>query len=937
MNTLHSYDDLQKRISYLENELDRVKSNHISKIFDLEPQLFYEICEHSKNAIAIFETPDNGKNFIIKYLNFKAEEVESVKRTRIIGTNLANSFPSVKHSGFLNTLKNVYKNSKPEDFPAVTLSSGKIIEWKQNYIYKLTDTLIVSIYVDETEHKTREIELFEHREKLQIAMEAANYYSFEINLKKDKITTDIELYLHLGYSKTESEELLKKAGSLIHPEDFKKASKLISKHSRKIKPSLKTEFRIKNNSGRWVWFSANGKIIERDKASNPVRFVGLIKNVQEEKEVLFKLQNSEEKFKSLATLLPEVIYETDVHGNITFVNLKAFEIFEYTPEDLEKGLNVIQMLAPEEFDRAKTNLQKVFEKENSIGEEYQAVTKSGKRFPILVYTNPIKNNNTVVGLRGIIVNITDLKKTQEQLRNSEEILRQLSENIDDAFWLRSLDEKFIYANPSCYKIVGDNIKEIFENFDEYINWVHPEDREQILEKRNKNLEQQEKINFYEHRIINDNGEVRWLWIRTFPVYNANGQLYRRAGIASDITKQKNLMNDLLVAKEKAEESDNLKSAFLANMSHEIRTPMNGILGFAELLKDEDITEEDKMHYLRIIDSNSKQLLNLINDIIDVAKIEAGQLTVHKTISEINPVLQEVYRLFKEEQKRINKENITFNLLLPEANNTTLFTDIFRLKQILHNLISNAFKFTESGTITFGYMPVSESGKSYVQFFVSDTGIGIPENMITFIFERFGQVQPQRFKNRHGTGLGLAISKGLIELLGGKIWVESEPQDLRHKKTGHSTFYFTIPVNKLQGSTYEPKIQKKNKTEMKDLHHVSILVVEDDSDNLEFLRRLIQKFGARVVIAKNGREAIKAVETDNQIQLVLMDIRLPDMDGFETTQRIKAINPQLKVIAQTAYAMYNDREICLENGCDDYMSKPLNKDILFKKINQYIYN
>lgn len=936
MDKLHSHQNLQNRISYLEKELLKAKSSALPLTFNLEPRLFFEICEHSKNAIAIFETVDHGNNFFIRYLNFKAEEIESVNRKKIIGTNLTDSFPSVKTSGFLNALKKVYQSGHPEDFPATMFSSGKIIEWKQNYIYKLSDILLVSIYIDETEHRTKEFELFEHREKLEIAMEAANYYSYEIDFQTMKISTDLELYIHLGYSDSESKEFLKKAGSLIHPEDYKKAVNLISQHSRKIKPSLKTEFRIKNKRGQWVWFSANGKIIEWDKNSNPRRFVGLVKNVQEEKEMLFKLQESEEKFKSLATLLPEVIYETDVHGNITFVNLKAYDIFEYTPDDLKKGLNVMQILAPEEFERATINLEKVLEKENSTGEEYQAITKTGKRFPILVYSNPIKKNNNVVGLRGIIVNITDHKKTQEQLKNSEETFRQLSENIADGFWLRTLDEKVIYANPACYNIVGARLKEIFEDFDLYLNWVHPDDRKQITEQRQKNLEKQDKIHFYEHRIINQDGEIRWLWIRTFPVYDTNGKLYRRAGIASDITTQKKLWSELLAAKEKAEESDKLKSAFLANMSHEIRTPMNGILGFAELLKDENITEQDKMDFIKIIDSNSKQLLSLINDIIDVAKIEAGQLTLNKKETEINPLLCEIYQLFKKEQKRLKKENITFNLKIPDSENPVIFTDIFRLKQIFHNLLSNAFKFTKTGTINMGYQIISENGRSYYRFYVADTGIGIPENMVHFIYERFGQVQPQKFTNKHGTGLGLAISKGLIELLEGKIWVDSVEQDLSQKISGHSTFYFTIPINKMFSSKKQ-KPEVKLKQKMKDFSTVSILVVEDDKDNLEFLRRLLRKFGATVFIAQTGEEAIQLVKTNTQINLVLMDIRLPDINGFETTQRIKEINPKLPVIAQTAYAMYNDREICLENGCDDYMAKPLNRDILFKKINQYLYN
>ena len=936
MNKLPSHDELQKRISYLENELLLAEKKFNELKFDLEPQLFFEICEYSKNSIAVFETRDNGKTFIIKYFNYKAEETESVKREKVIGTNLEDSFPLVNESGFLKALREVYTTNKPQEFPAKLFSSGKILEWKQNYIYKLTDNQLVSIYIDETEQKSKEIELYEHREKLQIAMEAADYYSFEMNLKTIEITISKELYVDLGYSISEAEDLTKKAGSLIHPEDYKKGINLVSKTSGIIKPSLKTEFRIKNKQSNWIWFRANGKILNIDENSEPLRFVGLIKNVQEDKEVLFKLKESEEKFKSLATLLPEVVYETDVHGNITFVNLKAFDIFEYIPEDVEKGLNVMQMIAPEESERASKNLEKVFEKENASGEEYIAVTKTGRRFPILVYTNPIKKDSYVVGLRGIIVNITELKKAQEQLKNSEENFRQLSENINDAFWLRSLDDKVIFANPACYKIVGNDFQNIFEDFSLYEKWIHPDDREKVIVQRNNNAKSPDKIHFYEHRIINQNDDVRWVWIRTFPVYNSKGEIYRRAGIASDITEQKNLLTDLLIAKEKAEESDNLKSAFLANMSHEIRTPMNGIFGFAELLKDRDLSEEEKINYLKIIDSNGKQLLNLINDIIDVAKIEAGQLTVKKKKTEIDPLLNEIYQLFKEELKRQKKENIEFNLKIPDSENNIIFTDILRLKQILHNLLSNAFKFTDSGKIDFGYNLISSNNREYYQFFVSDTGIGIPENMKKFIFERFGQVQPQKYKNQQGTGLGLAISKGLIELLNGKIWVESTRENLQENISGKSTFYFTIPINEISHSPKQHKLKSKSEFKMKDLKNINILVVEDDEDNLEFLRRLLQKYGASVIIAHNGKDAIHEVKTNSQIQIVLMDIRLPDINGFETTKKIKEIKPELPVIAQTAYAMYNDREICLENGCDDYMAKPLNKDILFEKINHYIY-
>ncbi len=937
MEKLPSYEELQDRINTLENEIISLKSKHSKVTFDINPTLFFEICEYSKNAIALFESKDNGKSFIIKYFNKKAEEFERVNRNEITGKNLVDFFPSIKTSGFLDALQRVFKQNKAEEFPAIAFSSGKIIEWKQNYIYKLTDNEIVSIYVDETIAKNREFELKEHQQKLQIATEAASYFSFEIDLKTYRISVLPEIYDALGYDESEFDELLEKTGSLIHPEDYKKTQKLISKHARGIKAALNLEFRVKHKKGYWTWLKATGRIIDWDKKSKPLKLVGLVRNIQEEKEIWLKLEESEEKFKSLATLLPEVIFETDVHGNITFVNLKGFEIFEYNPEDLENGLHIIQILAPEEIERAQKNISLLLGKESVTGEEYTALTKSGKKFPILIYSNVIKTGDNITGIRGIIVNITDLKKAQQQLEISEGNFRQLSENINDAFWLRSLDQEVIYANPACYKIVGEKFKEIFEDFGSYRNWIHPEDREKIVSQRKYNSQFPYKNHFYEHRIIKPDGKIRWLWIRTFPVFDSYGKLYRRAGIASDITNLRKLMTDLLEAKEKAEESDKLKSAFLANMSHEIRTPMNGILGFAELLTDQGISEQERLDYLKIIDSNGKQLLNLINDIIDVAKMEAGQLSVSKKIFEINPLLEEVYQMFFEYQKRHQKQDIKFILKIPSGNTNSIFTDDSRLKQIFNNLLSNAFKFTESGLISFGYSIIKKDEKSYYQFFVSDTGIGINKNMQDIIFERFGQIETKKHNNQQGTGLGLAISKGLIELLNGEIWFESTPEDLSNNIQGGSIFYFTIPVSHTTGFYKPNDIKFKTTGNMKNLKNMHVLVVEDDNDNLELLRRFLVKFGAQVVIARSGSEAIEAVKSNKHIKIVLIDIQLPDINGFETTQQIKEINPNLPVIAQTAYGMYNDREICLQNGCDDYMSKPLDKDILFEKINHYIYN
>ncbi|NOQ25988.1 MAG: PAS domain-containing protein [Bacteroidales bacterium] len=802
-----SYEDLVKKVAFLEEELSSLRTGQYNN-HSLDHDLFFKICEYSKNGIALFESQDNGVTFIIKYFNQKAADIEFVNKEDVIGKKLTESFPSINKSGLLEALRSVFHHNEPEEFLVKVFSSGKLIEWKHNYIYKLSNNELVSIFIDETKNKNKDYELKEHRGKLEIAMDAADNFSFEFHFDSLKITTQKELYRSLGFKDVEINELFQKFNSLIHPEDYSNINILSQNNTENKKFRVYTEFRLKNKNDNWIWFMATGKIVDWDENKKPIKLVGLLKDIQKEKELFLKLKQSEENF------------------------------------------------------------------------------------------------------------------------------LQLSENINDAFWLRSLDNKIVYANQACYKISDGFFKELFEDFNKYYHWIHPDDRERIIKQRNNNLKNPNNNYFYEHRIIRPNGEIRWYWIRTFPVYNEEGKVYRRAGISSDITEQKELVNELLLAKDKAEESDNLKSAFLANMSHEIRTPMNGILGFSELLKDEDITTKEKNEYIKIIDQNGNQLLNLINDIIDIAKIEASQLSINKSDTDINSILEETYLLFSEKQKRLKKQTINFSVNFNNNQNSTVYTDPKRLQQILNNLLSNAFKFTYSGSISFGYDFINNKNSNYFKFFVSDSGIGISSKMKKIIFERFGQEFNEKYKNSQGTGLGLAISKGIVKLLDGEIWVESTQENETLGTSGSSTFYFTIPAvdNAPQIVPIEPKI-----TEINNFENTTILIVEDDLDNLEFLRQLLVKYEANVLLANSGEEAISIVKSNKQINLVLMDIRLPDMDGFETTRRIKKISPKLPVIAQTAYAMSNDRENCLKNGCDDYVSKPLNKSILFKKINQYIYN
>jgi len=929
MGTQPSYEELQKRVYQLENELEELKSVTDNS----SNNIFFKICEYSKNAIALFETNDDGHSFDIKYFNKKALEIENVNNDSVIGENIEEIFPSINKSGFLKTLKSVYNTSIPAEFPFIQFSSNKITQWKHNYIYKLSKNELVCIYFDLTNEKIKDSELQENQDKLEIAMHAANFFAFEINVDTKKILSYKELYSSLGYNESEIEELIQSSGSLIHPDDFNKAWEIVNNIINPANVDLNSNIRIKNKQGSWVWFKLSGKIVDYNTKDKPTRIVGLIKNIEKEKEFQIKLKESENRLQLAMQSANQALIDWNIKEDNIFFSPEWFNMLGYDPKTIINYEFTIKIAHPEDVPAAVEKLESHIKGETELFDaEVRMRTKSGEWKWILTHGKIIERDEKGAPIRaiGIQTDISNIKNTERKLTESEVNFKQLSDNINDAFWLRSIDNKIIYANPACYKIVGKNLKEIFEDFNAYKNWIHPDERDSIVKIREKNLQNPDTNHFYEHRIIQEDGNVKWLWIRTFPVYDENGKLYRRAGIASDITNHKKLLSDLLRAKEKAEESDALKSAFLANMSHEIRTPMNGILGFAELLKDSDITLEDKNDYIKIIDSNGKQLLNLINDIIDVSKIDVGQLSLNKIVAEINPILSDIQNFFIQEQKRFSNQNVSFELVIPNNIQKTIYTDVYRLQQVISNLVSNAIKFTENGLIKIGYDQVKIDDKLYLKFFVSDTGIGISESMVSLIFERFGQIQPQNYKNQPGTGLGLAISKGLIELLGGKIWVDSIPGK-------GSTFYFTIPIASNSTHNEYNKHDINIGTMNNKWKNLEILIVEDDEDNLEFLKRLLMKHGANVTLARTGKEAIKQVENNDNIRIVLMDIRLPDINGFEATQKIKEFKPNLPIIAQTAYAMYNDREICLENGCDDYISKPLDKVVLFEKINSYIYN
>ncbi len=393
-------------------------------------------------------------------------------------------------------------------------------------------------------------------------------------------------------------------------------------------------------------------------------------------------------------------------------------------------------------------------------------------------------------------------------------------------------------------------------------------------------------------------------------------------ILRDISQEKKLRADLIVAKEHAEEADRIKSAFLANMSHEIRTPMNAILGFSELLENHELTEEDRKKFRAIIRDRSQDLLKIISDILDISVIEAGQLKLHDSIADLRSFINQV-ALFYHSGITQKATDVELRIHMDIGDLLLIKTDFERLRQVLTNLINNAYKFTTTGSVTVN---CSLQDDQMLLFSVEDTGCGISKEKLKVIFERFRQAEDSYLSRKSGgTGLGLSISKGLINLLGGDLWVESTLGK-------GSKFYFTLPF---KPATTKTKRAQKAKPKVFDWGDKTILVVEDDDTNTFYFKEVLANIKAKVIYAADGRMAKSMLKKHSNIDLVLLDIRLPDINGFDLCRLFKKEDPELIVIAQTAFAGEADKKKSLAAGCDDFLAKPIKKELLFKTLKKHL--
>ena len=506
------------------------------------------------------------------------------------------------------------------------------------------------------------------------------------------------------------------------------------------------------------------------------------------------------------------------------------------------------------------------------------------------------------------------KLTEAALKEREANLKAITENTIESIWSIDRNYRLLYFNEVMEKSYYNTFGVRLKRGDNALEILPPE-LQDIWKERYDYALKNENI-FISDSVEGPDGLV-YIDVALNPIKID----HRVVGVSiygKDVTENKVAELELIAAKEKAEESDRLKSAFLANMSHEIRTPMNGILGFAGLLKKPELEGEKQLKYIDIIQKSGNRMLNIINDLINISKIEAGQEEIILSETVLNEQLRFVHTFFSSEAEL---KGLSISLDCPLSDKeTSIVCDKEKVYAVLTNLIKNAIKFTHNGAIKIGYKLKGD----FLEFYVEDTGIGIPKKQQESVFNRFVQVDTELSSKYEGSGLGLAISKAYIQMLGGEMWLVS-------KENVGSTFFFTIPVIRSEATSMKESMPQDPLVDYKNTKEITILHADDDKNSQLLIQSILSGDNYTVLTAENGEEAVEMCRENPNISIVLMDIKMPVMSGLTAAKYIKKLNPKLPIIAQTAFALESDKNK-YASLFDDYLTKPIHESELRKAIN-----
>jgi PAS domain S-box-containing protein len=639
-----------------------------------------------------------------------------------------------------------------------------------------------------------------------------------------------------------------------------------------------------------------------------------------------QLQENEKKINSIFQASPAGIGVV-ADREIVMVNERMCTMLGYEQNELVGRSARILYPGDEEYNKVGTEMYALLEREGIGIVMSRFRHKKGNILDVLISSAPIEADNLSMGITFAALDITRQLNTEKELSEIQLKFEMIASNARDGVLLINLDGTIDYHNESFNKLFGYNSDESFKLslMDLFASDENSEKLKFAMSKQSARLSKPEIRQNYELLGLKADGA-------TFPIELSLssfmfGTQLMMVAVIRDFSEHKLSQFRLMKAKEKAEESERLKTAFLANVSHEIRTPMNAILGFVSLMQEYSTSEEERKEYFEMIASNGEVLLNLINDIIDLSKLESETLRLSPETFDLSDFMNDIYLyLVSDLRLKLKNTSISTSLILPDPRHvSSIIADRLRLRQVLINLIHNAIKFTENGSIELVASLTHDSltGDPMISIHVKDTGIGIPHDKTAFIFESFRQIEDPFTRKFGGAGLGLAIVKRIVEASGGSTGVRSVLGK-------GSDFFITIPLIK-SGISAKGQNQLSSPPEVFNFGGRKVLIVEDKIPNAIYLKSLLSKSNIELIFAGDGVQAVEIFKSSSDIDLILMDIQLPVMDGFEATALIKKINPLIPVIAQTAFASIDDRERVFNSGFDDFVAKPINPKELLRKM------
>lgn len=672
----------------------------------------------------------------------------------------------------------------------------------------------------------------------------------------------------------------------------------------------------------------------------------LIKNQILHAQLLDELQLEKDYLASTLNSIGEGVISVDVNGNVMHLNLLAKKMCEIAEKDavdtpIHSILHLFEdensdsiLLSKETFDEVKQT-----GKSKLLFDQLFLISPSKSKYHIVCNFSPIINRKNE--FLGEVITFSDLEqqdRLSHSLLQSEAMFKAVFDSSASAIGILTMDGSFVETNQAFNALIGYDSDFLIQHNYSFVDITYIEDRELGTQLFKKLVESSNVLLAYEKRFITKDGKILWGIVTSSVVRNEYGvpqylvsqivDISERKAIEEELKNHNNqliqLTTELSIAKEKAEKSDALKTAFLGNMSHEIRTPMNGIIGVADLLIDNSLDENDRRGFVNIMQLSCNRLLNTINDIIEAAKIDSDQIQIANTEFSLNIMLDSIVSKFT---PLFEEKNVGFSLLIEDSvdKDILLYGDDEKLNIILNKLISNALKFTVQGQVSV----MCKYQNPFYVFEIKDTGVGIDAEYIPKLFDNFTQEDVSINRGYEGTGLGLAIARGYAKALNGELLVAS-------KKDEGTTFCLKLPLSLTMNIKSLISTNMQNSTNPIALETLSFLIAEDDDISFILAQKILShEFGAKIIRAKNGIEAIDIFSKDKTIALVLMDIKMPKMDGFECVQQLRLISNDVPIIAVTAFAFAKDKERAMEVGCNDYISKPYIAHTLVEKIRSFV--